>query len=236
MTALPTTTVGEIASRHPETIRVFQRLGIEFCCDGRLTLAEICRERNLAFDALERALAAAVAAPAPRRQDWNARPLADLTHHLTEAFHEPLDHELPRLRPLAVRVAGHCHAATRGQGVVLEELDRLLAGLQRHLATTDHALFPLICHAEARGASESGRQAFDHLRDALEADHRDARRALEVLRSATDRYNPPSDACATWRALYRGLNELEQLMQLHVHLENNVLIPRAAALFAADRT
>ncbi len=235
MTASPTTTVGEITSQYPQTIRVFQRLRVEFCCDGRLTLAELCRERNLPFNDLASALAKAIAAPAPPRQDWNTRPLGELVDHICEAFHEPLRSELPELRRMAARVERHRDAAPHAHIRVQSEPGRFNADFVRHVATTERELFPLVRRSEAGTAHERDRQPFDRLRSTLEAEHVEARHTLQVLRAATDRYEPPSHACATVRGLYRGLKELEQLMQLHVHLENNVLFPRAAALLANAR-
>ena len=235
MTASPTTTVGEITSQYPQTIRVFQRLRVEFCCDGRLTLAELCRERNLAFGDLAIALAKAIAAPAPPRQDWNTRPLGELVDHICEAFHEPLRSELPELRRMAARVERHRDSSPHGHIRVQSELERFNADFVRHVATTERELFPLVRRIEAGTDHERDRQPFDRLRSTLEADHVEARHTLQVLRAATDRYEPPVHACATVRGLYRGLKELEQLMQLHVHLENNVLFPRAAALLANAR-
>jgi regulator of cell morphogenesis and NO signaling len=235
MTASPTSTVGAIASRYPQTIRVFQRLRVEFCCDGRLTLAELCRDRNLPFDDLADALEAALAAPVPPRQDWTTRPLVDLADHISETFHEPLLDELPRLHQMAAKVGRHGDPSEPRYAAVLSELGKLGSDLRRHVAETEHALFPLIDRVEAGRTHERDRHSFDRLRETLEADHAEARLILQILRSSTDGYDAPAHACATVRALYRGLKELEQLMQLHVHLENNVLFPRAAALIANAR-
>src|SRR5829696_4402283 len=104
MILFPHTTVGEAASQSPETIKVFQRLRVEFGCEGRHTLDDLCRHRQLSFAELAAALAAARAAPAPPRHHWSTRPLSDLAAHIVDAFHEPLRQQLPRLGRLAVKV------------------------------------------------------------------------------------------------------------------------------------
>jgi regulator of cell morphogenesis and NO signaling len=230
MIASAEATVGNVASQFPQTIPVFQRLGIEFCCDGHRRLGDLCRERQLSFEDVAAALTAAVAAPPLRRHDWNARSLGDLTAHIVEAFHEPLRQELPRLREMAARVQRHSAPDRRRLALMLRAVEHFQAGLELHMATAERELFPLIGRLEAGLAHEGDRAQFGRLRAALESDHDEAGRVVRLLRTVTDRYEPPARACATLRSLYQGLKELEQVMQLHVHLENNVLFPRAAAL------
>jgi regulator of cell morphogenesis and NO signaling len=230
MLASPDSTAGDIAARFPQTIRVFQRLRIDFCCDGDRALGDLCRERQLSFEHVAAALSAAIAAPPLRRHDWNARPLADLTAHIVEAFHEPLRQELPRLGGMAARVQRHSDPCSHVLAVVLCEVERFHAVIGPHMATAERELFPLIGRLEAGHGIEGDRAQFGRLRATLESDHDEAGNVLRILRAVTDRYEPPARACATLRGLYEGLKELEQLMQLHVHLENNVLFPRAAAL------
>ena len=235
MIATPNTTVGDLAAQFPQTLRVFQRLRIELCCDGQRTLGDLCRERHLSFDDVATALAAVVAAPPRKRADWNTRPLSDLTAHIVEAFHEPLRQELPLLRAMAAKVQRHTDPDKHVLAVVLYELERFSADLELHLATTERKLFPLIGRLESGEGPGRDSVHFQHLRAALEAEHVEFRCALRILSNATHRFERPSHACATLHRLYRGLTELEQLMQLHVHLENNVLFPRAAALLSEAR-
>jgi regulator of cell morphogenesis and NO signaling len=235
MTVSPDTVIGHLASEFPQTIRVFQRLGIEFCCDGQRRLGELCHERQQSFDQVAAALSRALASPpSPVRHDWSTRPLAELTAHIIEAFHEPLGQELPRLHRMAVRVQRHCNSCQLT--VVLGELERFCAVIEQHIARTERDLFPLICRTEAGERLEGDRGRFHELRTELEADYAKAGLAVRILRTVTDRYDPPAQACGTLRTLYEGLKELEQLVQLHVHLENNVLFPRAAALLSEART
>ena len=230
MMASPDSTAGDIAARFPQTIRVFQRLGIEFCCDGHRSLGDLCRERQLSFEHVATALHAAVAAPPLRRHDWNARPLADLTAHIVEAFHEPLRQELPRLQGMAARVQRHNDSYGPVLAVVLWKVERFHAAFEPHMATTEREFFPIVDRLEAGRCIEGDRAQFRRLRAVLESDHDEAGHVLRSLRTVTDNYEPPAGACATLRGLYQGLEELEPLIQLHVHLENNVLFPRAAAL------
>jgi regulator of cell morphogenesis and NO signaling len=113
---------------------------------------------------------------------------------------------------------------------VRHELTRLGAELTTQMAAEESELFPLAARIERQGLTgdELGRLAV--LVSDARACHMDAGQTLRILRQITDGYVPMSSACPTLRALYRGLDELEALMQLHVHLESNVLFSRAAAL------
>lgn len=235
MTLSPDTTVGDLAAQFPQTIRVFQRLRVEFCCEGQRTIGELCRDRQLSFDEVAASLIAAAAAPPPKRHDWNTRPLSDLAAHIVDAFHEPLRQELPRLRGMAAKVQRHTDPYKHVLAVVLYELEQFHADLEPHMATAERELFPLIGRLESGRSREGDRSHFHHLRSVLEAGHLEAGYALRILSNATHRYELPPQACATLRSLYQGLKELEQLMQLHVHLENNVLFPRAATLLSGAR-
>jgi regulator of cell morphogenesis and NO signaling len=236
MIIAPGTIVGELAAQFPQTIRVFQQLRIEFCREGHRKLTDLCRDRQLSFEEVAAALTNAVAAPAPLpRQDWTTRPLSDLTTHIVEAFHEPMRQELPRLHRMAVKVQRHRDPYKHVLAVVLYELELFTTDLGSHIAKTERELFPLIGRIEAGTRDEDDRGSFRYLRTTLEADHVVAGHALLILRNVTDRYAVPAHACDTLRTLYQGLKELEQLMQLHVHLENNVLFPRAADLLSNAR-
>jgi regulator of cell morphogenesis and NO signaling len=235
MIITPDTTVGALATAFPETIRVFQRLRIEFCCDGTGRLGDLCRERGLAFETVAAALEAARSVPSPVDRTWRTRPLVELTSHITEAFHEPLKEELPRLHTLAVRAQNHRHNSHAALSFLLHGIARLEAELEPHMAIEEIELFPLIERLETASPGDGDRQRFERLRTVVERGHTEIGQILPTLARVTDRYATPADACATVSSLYRGMAELDKLLQLHVHLENNLLFPRASALLAAAR-
>ena len=113
--------------------------------------------------------------------------------------------------------------------MVVQELRRFEAGLLARVTAEKDGLFPLIHRLEADGPSEEDSTRLDALRRDADIFHLDAARTIRLLRGITSGYEPPSNACQTLRSLYHGLKELEQLMQLYVHLETNVLFSRAAA-------
>ena len=232
MTFSPRTTVGELAGRFPSTVKIFQRHGIEFCCGGHRSLDQVCRDLSIEYDLLASELVAAVLG-SRERITWADRSLSDLVAHLVEAFHEPLRGELPRLRDLAVRLQGHGDSHRRVLAVVRYELDRFSAELIAQMTAEERELFPLVLRLDRGEPMEGDAALLEYLCAAAEDARSEAAQTLRILRQITDGYAPPPTACATLRALYRDLSDLEALMHLHVHIESNVLFARATALMPA---
>jgi regulator of cell morphogenesis and NO signaling len=221
--------VAEVATGLPATIQVFQQHQIDFCCGGHKPLAEACAEHDLDVDALVGELRAAGALEDSGR-DWRQAPMADLIAHIQARFHDPLRADLPRLGQMLVKVVSR-HGDRLPD--TLLPLQQTFMGLHvellHHMHKEDAVLFPAILDIEAgrRGGNASW---IDQPIEVMEDEHEQAGAALARMREITGGYTPPADACPTFRGLYYGLAELEREMHLHVHLENNILFPRASAL------
>jgi regulator of cell morphogenesis and NO signaling len=214
----PHRTLAELATRHAGATRVFQRHGLDFCCHGQISLADACAARALDLDALQRELAAEEHAPADFER-WDERPLGALIDHVLARYHEPHRSELVRLLAMARKVAAVHGAKPAHPAGLLPHLERMADEIELHMRKEEQVLFPLI-----RGGH--GRMAGMPI-ETMEREHEDHGRNLELLRGLTDGYRAPADACNTWKALYLGLAELERELMEHIHLENNVLFPRA---------
>ena len=228
------TTVAEIASTMPSSVRVFQRHGIDFCCGGRTPLSSACEEQGVRFAEVVEAIEASAHAPESAARDWATEALAELIDHIIATYHEPLREELPRLESMAAKVS-RVHGSkapyvTRVATIVTE----LAADLQLHMRKEELVLFPAIRTLESRTEQPDLRLYAPIAM--MEHEHDQAGVLLSELRSITDSYVAPAWACETFRALYHGLSELESAMHLHVHLENNILFPRALALETLLRT
>lgn len=223
------TPVGEIVARFPGTSRVFERAGVDFCCCGKKTLADACRAIGLPAEELLEELAEELAGVADEPDAALAdAPLPALCRYIIERFHVPLAEELPRLGRMTARVL-EVHG--RAHPEVVPELARLFScfrlALEEHMAREASVLFPAIAAQErATGTGDPGVSALLH---ALEAEHDEAGEALGRMRALTAGFTPPAGACNTFRALYDGLAALERELRLHIHLENSILFPRAAA-------
>jgi len=225
------TLVADIAARHPRSIDVFERHGIDFCCGGRRPLREVCREKGLDPAALAAEVAAAAATETPADRAFADAPLSDLLDHIVDRYHAALRDDLPRLDRMAGKVAevhGGRHAELADLAAVYHDLR---AELEVHLAAEEERVFPAVRRlAAAGGAWTAEDQAALH---GLEEEHDRAGAALARLRALSSGFTVPADGCSTYRALYEGLARLERELHEHVHLENNVLFPRVVSLSAA---
>lgn len=239
----PQTRVADLAARHPSTIRVFQRHGIDFCCGGKRPLEQAAREEGLDWDALAAELEAATvesSSASATERDWSDAPLTELVDHIVDHYHGKLREELPRLDQMAEKVFSVHGARHPELADVLATFRRLKMEMEMHTAKEEQVLFPLV---ERMTEMEAVDRLPDELRNAtltmpirmMENEHDDAAAALRSLRSLTAGFIPPDDACNTFRGLYHGLEELETDTHRHIHLENNVLFPRAAELEARLR-
>jgi regulator of cell morphogenesis and NO signaling len=223
-----TTTVAEVASTLPSSVRVFQRYGIDFCCGGKTALASACQVQGVSYADLVDAIEASAQQPTADARDWNREPLHAIADHIVATYHEPLREELPRLEAMAAKV----HRVHGGKAPYLARLDAIVselsADLRSHMHKEETVLFPAI-RAVAAGSGRAPIPISAPI-TVMEAEHDHAGALLSELRAITDGYVAPEWACQTFRALYHGLADLEAAMHVHVHLENNVLFPRAVAL------
>jgi regulator of cell morphogenesis and NO signaling len=228
MNITDTTTIAEIASTLPSSVRVFQRHHIDFCCGGKMPLAAACQAQGVAFAEIVDAIETSALVPEPDSRDWSSEPLAALIDHIISTYHAPLRDELPRLEAMSSKVArvhgGKAPHLTRLAAIVVE----ISADLQSHMQKEELVLFPAIRRMETHQLQPDLRLVAPI--SMMEQEHDRAGALLSELHVMTDGYVPPPWACATFRALYQGLSELESAMHVHVHLENNILFPRALAL------
>ena len=214
--------VKDIAIAHPLATRVFERHSIDFCCRGGVTLRSACSAKGLDAQRILKEVETEIAGTGDTATRWEEETPDRLIDHILATYHAPLRSELPRLQKMADKVL-----AVHGDKMpdVLDELHivftALRVELEDHMTKEEQILFPLI--RAGRGADASGPIAV------MEQEHASAGAALRRLRELTDDFQPPEGACATWTGLWAGLADLENEMHLHIHLENNILFPRAVA-------
>lgn len=218
MNVTPESRVGEIAAHYPLATRAFARHGIDFCCGGGIPLADACARRGIDVVALIDEIDALRAGVPEAPDAWLEAPLGALVDHIVAAYHRPLREELPRLEAMARKVARvHAERDPEARLPRIEATVIALHGeLAEHMAREEEVLFPSLLAGHA-----------DLPFELFEEEHAAAGEALARLRDLTEGYVPPADACNTWRALWAGLENLESTMHEHVHLENNILFPRA---------
>lgn len=235
-TLAPETTIGALVAARPQLARFFDRLGIDYCCGGKQTLAAACQRRGLDVQTtlalLDSAAAALTAGPA--EVDAAALGLGQLADHIETTHHAYLKAELPRLVEMADRVAAKHGWRDSRLPEVAAAVNTLAAEMTDHMRKEEKILFPLVRAIEAGAADRfPGGSLANPIRQ-MEAEHESAGNLTAKLRVLTDGFTPNAEACNTHRALLGGLEEFEADLHRHVHKENNVLFPRALARVAAQ--
>ncbi len=235
---MPTTqTVREIALAQPASIRVFEHFGIDYCCNGRKPLAEACTAANLEIDTVLAALAVASQGTAPASTDWAQASLETLTRHIISTHHAYVIRELPRLAVLAQKVVNR-HGDTQAHLPTIQtRVAQLDAELTSHLAKEESILFPYVIALERSIVEGTARPhgCFNNVASPIAtmmAEHDAAGALLADIKLLTGNFTPPVGACPTYVGFYTTLKEFEQDLHQHIHLENNILFPRAITLEA----
>jgi regulator of cell morphogenesis and NO signaling len=225
-------TVGQIAAEFPASVRIFEKHGIDFCCGGKLPIDQACGAKGLDPAALMAEIDQAAQVPAADPTDWKNAPLSALIDHILDTHHAYMKVQLPRVEARLAKVL-HAHGDRHGDMLcaVARVYGAMKAELDGHLAKEEMVLFPLVRALE--GGAPSGSFHCGSVQNPIRVmfmEHDSAGEALVELRRLTNGYTVPPDACNTFRALYFELEEMEKDLHRHIHLENNILFPRAIAL------
>jgi regulator of cell morphogenesis and NO signaling len=232
-------TVGELVARYPQTRKTLEKWGIDYCCGGKHDLKTAAVEKAINLDALLAALNEAMQTAQVHdvsEQNWTTAALAELADHIEAKHHTFMKEQLPRLSLMLAKVK-KAHGDKHGQ--MLTELEDVYLSLREeiemHLMKEEQILFPYIRQIEEY-ATRKGPKPHVHCGSVanpitqMEHEHENAGRALEQMRKLTNNYTVPDDGCATFAALYEGLAAMEDDLHEHIHLENNILFPKAVEL------
>jgi regulator of cell morphogenesis and NO signaling len=237
-------TVGQIAAEMPASIRVFERHQIDFCCGGKVPVADACQSRGLdaqrLLNEIDLEISQAASGGGEADRQWRTASLGSLVDHIVSTHHLYLKTNLPRIAAMMDKVLA-AHSARHRD--VLEPLARTFFAMREeldsHLMKEEMILFPLIRKIEAAGQPPQPFAGFhcgsvqNPIR-VMVMEHDSAGDALANLRRLTHGYTPPEDACNTFRGLYFELAALEADLHRHIHLENNILFPRAVEMEAGQ--
>ena len=212
------TKLADLATENPAASRVFHARGLDYCCGGQRSLEEACRERSLDPDEILREIGQE-SRDSEEEKNWTQRPLGELIDFIVHRYHDTLRSELPQLVQLAEKVETK-HAEKESCPVGLTAHLRLVhEAVLDHLQKEEQILFPLI--RSGMGSQTAGPV------QVMESEHHEHAQNLRRTRELAHDLVPPDEACTSWRALYLRLHELEAELMEHIHLENNVLFPRA---------
>jgi regulator of cell morphogenesis and NO signaling len=233
MTISPNDLVCDLAINNRSAIPLFERLGIDYCCNGQRSLARVCESAGLDAGAIIDELSHTTE-PA-QISLLTSKPLGELCAYIVRYHHQITRDELERLGGLAAKVAsrhGENHPELAG---VADAFRRLSDDMLPHMMKEESILFPFVTQLEQE--IKSGAQLtppfFGTVQNPIRmmlAEHDVVGDILRELRSLSNGYQVPEDGCTSYRALYDGLSALELLTHEHIHIENNIAFPRAVEL------
>lgn len=228
-------TLGQIAAKDLRKAGVFKKYGIDFCCGGKKTVKEACAEKGLDVTKIEQELQQADTMPSARPLPYDEWSLDFLADFIVNTHHGYVRKTLPDIRTYAEkvkRVHGDRHPELFRIHQLVEEIDTELTA---HLFKEEHVLFPFIKDLVAaknniKPLTPSHFGTVQNPIQVMENEHELVGKNLAEIRELSHQYTLPEDACASYRLLYKMLDEFEQDLHLHIHLENNILFPKALEL------
>ncbi|MDC2863596.1 MULTISPECIES: iron-sulfur cluster repair di-iron protein [unclassified Bacillus (in: firmicutes)] len=226
-----TSVIGEIVTKFPKASDLFKLYRIDFCCGGNRPLIDAINERNLSAEEVLTKLNTLYYETKLLNEseiDWKTAAYSELIDYVVNKHHRYLNEELPLLSPYVTKVL-RVHGAGQPHLAQIHKLfHELKTELEQHLIKEETEDFPLILAFEQNPSDEN----YTKLRkvvDELENEHNHAGNIIKELREITNDFTPPAGACGTYRLVYQRLEALEADLFQHIHLENNILFPRAIA-------
>jgi regulator of cell morphogenesis and NO signaling len=232
------TRVNEIALSNPGARRVLEAAGVDYCCGGGRSLQDACLHAGVTADEILKRLRQNIELAGPADAEWKNASLADFTRHIRGRHHQYVRDTIPRVRSLLAKIREK-HGEKYPE---IEEIEKLFGDVARemtaHMQKEEQILFPYIDSLErsSNGNGSVEPPFFQTVRNPIHAmmkEHDSTGDLVRRMREASNNYKAPADACTTYHATYQELRQFEEDLHLHVHLENNILFPRAVELEAA---
>jgi regulator of cell morphogenesis and NO signaling len=229
-------TVAEIVAEDYRTAEIFKKHGIDFCCGGKKTIAKVCSEKGIDSELLERDLQTVQEKPVDRQQDFKNWSLGFLADYIVNVHHTYVNNNLSLISEFADKVA-RVHGHHNTETVEINELwQQVVAELTPHMKKEELVLFPYIKNIERFMNGETDKVPQPHFGTVknpvkmMEHEHDVAGELMHRIAALSGNYSPPEYACNTYRVLYAKLKEFEDDLHSHIHLENNILFPKAIEL------
>jgi regulator of cell morphogenesis and NO signaling len=230
-----TTMIGDFVAKDFRTATIFSKYEIDFCCKGQRTLEEVCTKQNINETNLLNELNTLIASKNDSGIDFNSWPLDLLIDYIEKTHHRFVEEKTPIIIELLEKLCS-VHGSNHPELFEIKNLFEESANeLTPHMRKEELVLFPFI--ERMMNATKShgiiGKPHFGTVKNPISAmmeehDHEGER--FRTIASLTNNFTPPDDACNTYRTAYAMLEEFEQDLHKHIHLESNILFPKAKAL------
>lgn len=229
------TTVGELVADDFRIAGVFEKHGIDFCCGGRISIAEICREKGLDPTPLLQEIAEVKNTPVDRSHNYSAWALPFLADYIVNTHHSYLNENTAQIVAYSNKIA-EVHGGHHPEVIEIATIfAKIATDMTAHLREEEEVLFPAIKRIDAARRAGNTPEALDmetiqSTLIRLDREHQEIGDAIHAIRHLAKGYAIPEDVCNTFAVTYRKLQEFEDDLHKHVHLENNILFPKAAQL------
>ena len=232
-------TVREMALEIPGATRVFEKLGIDYCCGGNRLLSDACETAGVSVDQVLVSMELEQGSQEKFEEpNFVTATLGELINHIVEKHHVFTKAEIDRLRLLILKVE-NAHGQNHTEIPRLRSLfETLSAELEPHMMKEEQVLFPYVRQMEDAVRSERAHPhpPFGTVANPVRMmmmEHETAGEMLKEMRELTGNYAIPPDACVSYQTLYQALDAFEKDLHQHIHLENNILFPRAVEMEGA---
>ncbi len=228
-------TIGDLVTKDYRKAEVFKKFGLDFCCGGKKTLTKACREKGLDVLRIEKELKAIDEQPLIPSQDFNQWNLDVLAEYIINTHHKYVLQAIPVIFQYTQKVA-KVHGERHPEAVEIAAKFLIVVDeLNRHMMKEENILFPYIkkLALAKRNNEQAESSPFGSIENPIrmmEAEHDEVGDVMDQINKLTNSYAPPADACTTFRLSYAKLKEFEDDLHQHIHLENNILFPKAIAL------
>lgn len=235
MNELTSQTLAQIVTNDHRSASVFEKYNLDFCCKGKRSLAQACKEQNISIEELLPKLET-ISTKSDTTFRYDKFSLTELTDYIVSTHHNYIKMQSPQIFSWLQKVAlkhGDRHPELRK---IVDIFSIVKADMEDHMRKEELILFPRIKELERYMKTSKGQVNLNltYLQSPIymmETEHEQAGSMMNEIRNLTHNYTPPHDACMTYKLSFAALHEFEEDLHRHVHLENNVLFPKAVTLF-----
>ena len=223
-------TLAQIVNEDHKAAKVFEKYGLDFCCKGKRSLQMACADKDLPVETIAEELDLAIGKNESPVVDYNKLPLSTLSDFIVNTHHDYTKKELPQIFHYLQKVSSKHGDRHNELYQIFEKFSELKDELEMHMRKEEYILFPRIKELESATYAPASRINIQAPVVVMEDEHEHAGNLLKEIRQLSDNYNPPVDACTTYRLSFAALQAFEADLHQHIHLENNILFPRAIKL------
>lgn len=226
--------LAQIVKENHEAASVLEKYGLDFCCKGKRSLQIACDEKKLAVTDVSAELEFVIGDKLKPVIDFDKMSLGELVNYIVSTHHALVKQEAPQILAWLQKIAGKHGDRHNELYKILEAFTSLKEEMDSHMHKEEFILFPRITELEGSEDQGVNRISLHWLQGPvmmMEHEHEEAGKLLEEIKRNSDQYTPPADACTTYRVAFAALNAFETDLHKHIHLENNILFPKALELF-----